>query len=248
MLRPWHSAGITHFLIDTEVSLSEDNTDEIAPHTPHFSDKITNRTIPTDKTPSASPPSYPKTEYQPHRPQEVHHALEKAPSQNGIDHTLPNIPLSQWPRNWSALYNKTKPATIVWSYPELGTDLTGNSDKARGAYLRSLIGALNLPKGSSTFWPLSLPDDTTDVQSGHFFQLGLQLLQPRAVLLFGKESIRQSGLSIPLTNPYTQTIIQGILYILLPDFPTLIPKKESVFITCTFLREILRTVPALFTS
>jgi hypothetical protein len=245
MLRPWRSAGITHFLIDNSTHFTPfDDTIEIETGQPEIDIPETTRSY---QTRHPTPPVISKTEeqFQPRNISSPSAVLHTEAKKGDEQQKLPDLPLAQWPRNWSALFSKTRAAAIVWSYPELGADLTGNSDKERGLYLRTLIGALNLPKGSSTFWPLSLPDDGEDAP-GLFFQLGLQLLQPRAVLLFGKESIRQSSLSIPLSSPYTQTILQGVLYILLPDFSTLMSKKESVTTTCTFLREMLRTIPALF--
>ncbi|MDR1686114.1 MAG: hypothetical protein LBR82_06720 [Desulfovibrio sp.] len=58
---------------------------------------------------------------------------------------------------WRALLEKTRPAPLVWTYEELGSDLQGNASAERSRCLKALIAALALPRGSSSFWPLSLP-------------------------------------------------------------------------------------------
>jgi hypothetical protein len=65
--------------------------------------------------------------------------------------------IAQFPPPWRALLEKTRPAPLVWTYEELGSDLQGNASAERSRCLKSLIAALALPRGSSAFWPLSLP-------------------------------------------------------------------------------------------
>lgn len=267
MLRPWHAAGVTHLLV-TQEDLPDDaqtrqfdtlpSAETVPDHAHNFSDTIVTgsnrrnvegqpqvRSIP----PSSQPSSLPQPAMPPKTPES------------------PLVPVSEWPEAWSALFARTRRSPLIWSYPELGDDLAGRGSKERSQYLRSLIGSLNLPKGSSAFWPLSLsssyaqlnPDDSLNTSddyssksaspsTGLYFRSGLQLLKPRAVLFFGLSCLELSGLTIPLQSSYTQALSQGVLYILLPDFEDLLQKQDSLETSRTFLRAMLNAIPALFTD
>ncbi|MDR2669895.1 MAG: hypothetical protein LBC14_08095 [Desulfovibrio sp.] len=65
--------------------------------------------------------------------------------------------ITQFSAPWRALLEKTRSAPLVWTYEELAGDLRGNASPERSRCLKTLIAALALPRGSSAFWPLSLP-------------------------------------------------------------------------------------------
>lgn len=187
---------------------------------------------------------------------------------------FPKLPLEEWPLQWQERLKKTPQAPVIWTYPELGYDLSGRGDKSRSDCLKKLIGSLGLPKGSSAFWPLSLPkkdqtpqnglealssgDDTdTAEQTTHesradanddyvYFRNGLLLLKPHAIVLFGPGSIGISGLPLSLPAPFMQGIYQGTLHVLLPDFSSIQGSATIFAKTATYLRTALSTVPGLF--
>lgn len=150
----------------------------------------------------------------------------------------------------------TPKAPVIWTYPELGDDLSGNGDKARSTCLRELIGAAGLPKGSSAFWPLILQegneaDAGTAIPEARkadslYFQQGLRLLSPRALIMFGARSISLSGLELSIHSPFTQVIRQGILYMILPEFKALLTDREAFSRTSTYLRASLTPIPGIF--
>lgn len=173
-----------------------------------------------------------------------------------------------WPEAWQVLLARTRPAPVVWTYAELGQDLTGNGDKERADCLRRIIASLQLPKGSSAFWPVCLapfigdapfsaaparedssriasgaafsgPDDFTNSDEVQFFHAGLQRLNPRVVIMLGALALSLSGLGISMRVPFTQQIHKGTLYVLLPGFSALLSKKALQERASVFLRSAL---------
>ncbi|MDR0828173.1 MAG: hypothetical protein LBN33_09935, partial [Desulfovibrio sp.] len=65
--------------------------------------------------------------------------------------------ISAWHESWKKIYSRTPKAPLIWTYVELGLDLSGQGDPRRSQFLKELIARLDLPRGSSAFWPLCLP-------------------------------------------------------------------------------------------
>lgn len=163
-----------------------------------------------------------------------------------------------WPEEWRTLLARTSPAPLVWSYAELGEDLMGSGNKERSASLRKLIGSLQLPRGSSAFWPLRLPEKGAGTQSSpaqeqgqappqaKIFLEGLALLEPKALVLIGPSAVPMTGLSLKLSTPFTQTVLRGRLVVLLPDFSVLIDKPTLMGKAGVFLRSALSGLPGIF--
>lgn len=163
-----------------------------------------------------------------------------------------------WPEEWRTLLARTRPAPLVWSYAELGEDLMGAGNKERSESLRKLIGSLQLPRGSSAFWPLRLPEKRADSQSSpmreqgrtppqaKIFLEGLALLEPKALVLIGPSAVPMTGLSLKLSTPFTQTVLRGRLIVLLPDFFVLINKPTLMDKAGIFLRSALSGLPGIF--
>jgi len=157
-----------------------------------------------------------------------------------------------WPDAWQALFARTKPAPILWTYPELGLDLGGQGCPQRSACLRELIGKLQLPRGSSTFWPLCLDaeEDGTQAQvETGLFKDGLLLLEPKVVVLIGPRSVSLAGLAdlapdrgFDLHTPFTQQIARGMLFVLLPEFPAMLENASLADKACVFLRSALARI------
>ncbi|WP_147819539.1 hypothetical protein [Salidesulfovibrio onnuriiensis] len=76
------------------------------------------------------------------------------------------------------------------TYAELGHDLTGNADPSRGQLMRSLLGFLKWPKGTSMFWPCTLPCDGNLVPQTRMFWAGVQKFRCSTILCFGSEAMR----------------------------------------------------------
>lgn len=152
---------------------------------------------------------------------------------------------ASWPAPWRELFARTKSAPILWTYGELGRDLSGSGDAARGAALRRLIGGLGLRRGSSTFWPLSLPDLDSATEGPSLFSEGLRLLRPRVVIMLGADAPPLSGLPLALTPPYAQNLHEGRLFVLVPDFAVIAAKPGAEDQVSAFLKSALSGMAGL---
>jgi hypothetical protein len=147
---------------------------------------------------------------------------------------------------------KTPAAPLLWTYAELGQDLRGDGDPARSAGLKELIGRLQLPRGSSAFWPLTLTEGwPQDLEADSappeacFFLHGLSRLRPRAVILFGEQSCLLSGLAFSSRLPFTQQVKDGRLFLLLPAWSELLADEKLRERSFAYLQAALFSLPAL---
>ena len=236
MLRPWRAAGIGELLAEVRAgeTFAAIPRDEGNCPAPGF-----------DSEPEQLPPPHTGNglgdSQRTMRPAKVQ-ARAGTPAQSTIAPASPR----DYPEAWRPLLERTKPAPILWTYAELGEDLAGRGDKERSACLRRLIGSLQLPKGSSAFWPvrLSLPGEGESAPSapeatGDFFQAGLRHLAPKVVILLGVLAVELSGQEISINVPFTQQIHGGILYVLLPDFSAILAKPPLEERAGVFLRAAL---------
>ncbi|GFK95366.1 hypothetical protein NNJEOMEG_03228 [Fundidesulfovibrio magnetotacticus] len=86
---------------------------------------------------------------------------------------------------WPAILAKVPAsARCVFTYADLGQDLTGSPSRERGQLWRRLIGLLGMPPGSVAFLPYRLPgsDDPRTAQTA--FTHALRRIAPASVLAF----------------------------------------------------------------
>jgi hypothetical protein len=238
--RPWLLAGVSYFLLPEGSVLDLESSARPA----------------TDRQAMPGPAKLPPGPQVPPPP------LPSPPPPKRVEHpkaspaTASKVNEATWPEPWRERLKKTLPAPLVWTYPELGEDLSGAGDKARSACLRQLIGSLALPKGSSAFWPLRLPSAPRNLPDGQgaqntpddprYFQEGLHLLRPQAVILFGERSVGLSGLNLRMGGTFAQTVLAGVLYIVLPDFAALLANAAMGNKTSAYLRSSLSQLPDFF--
>lgn len=269
MLRPWRIAGITHFLGDVLGEYAElaDSAELAAPRTEEAPPLPSSCPPAQSRHASAAPSPAPAT--QPQQAPPAAAQASNAPA-HGARPPIPRPGEAQkpasaaaqaiqaaeyvshprpWEEPWESLAGRFTPAPLLWTYSALGQDLLGDGDKSRSACLRDIIGRLQLPKGSSTFWPLLVPNAPEPVkQPGtSYFREGLALLRPQAVVMIGADAPESSGLPIALRTPFTQEIFQGRFYLLLPDFDILRSRQDMLDKACIFLRTTLSGLPAFLT-
>lgn len=227
-LRPWRVAGVTHFLREV---LGEDDT--AAPQAGEFQPGVRLEVSVLEQAQEHSPAAAPEP--------------APEPLKEGNDRARPEVRQDTWPEAWQALFARTKPAPVLWTYPELGLDLSGQGSKLRSAHLRELIGQLQLPRGSSTFWPLCLAaEENATKTEADIFKGGLILLQPKVVVLIGPRSMPLADLNIDLHMPFTQQIFQGMLFVLLPEFAAILESASLADKASVFLRSALARISAAF--
>jgi hypothetical protein len=113
---------------------------------------------------------------------------------------------------------------------------------------------LGLPRGSSAFWPISLPgtqdspstSTSQNLPQESCFLQGIRLLRPHGIIVFGSRALAQSGLETTLPTPFSQTLRNGVLHLLLPDLATILASASDFSKTAAYLRASLSTLPALF--
>ena len=247
-LRPWRIAGITHLLplapdeCDGESCLDTgaDNTPQGA-HTPPLPEHAPPAEAPAARTPQHTPSPQEQAVHAPSSPQPP--VAPQAPPPAGQ-----TLPVEAWPKPWRDALAKASPAPLLWTYSDLAVDLAGKGDKARSGFLRSVIGTLSLPKGSSVFWPPAVLDSSgAPVADPALFLAGVHLLAPKVIILLGASALASTALPVPLTMPYTQLIFQGRLCILLPEFDVLLQGHNAEYV-CTYLRSAFFQIPTLFHS
>ncbi len=128
--------------------------------------------------------------------------------------------LENLPSPWAVFAAKSKPGrALLWTYQELGLDLSGNVNPTRSELIKQIINALNLPAGSSNFWPHSLPLQTSGEQEfkqePELFHRGFNALEPQFLLVFGETSIT-AIMPDWKCLPYTYTNYKNKVLIYLP--------------------------------
>lgn len=92
--------------------------------------------------------------------------------------------------SWQSQFSRiTGPAFSIWTYTELGQDIFSAPDPARRDFLKQLLPAAGMPKGSIRFWPFALADGTVGDRELHWFWHGVAVSQARLVLVFGESGI-----------------------------------------------------------
>ena len=152
-----------------------------------------------------------------------------------------------WTPAWSLFREKAIQAPIVWTYHELGADLSGTGRSTeRSAFFRQIIAELQLRKGSSSFWPCALPFVGADgvisfEASPAYFAAGIDLLAPRLVVVFGRRALSDIGLDDGI--PYfTHILVEGKLIVFLPEVSDLLQGVAQRASSVSLLRAVVATL------
>ena len=160
------------------------------------------------------------------------------------EHPNPFADSATWPEPWRLVFAKVKPAPLAWTYHELGADLSGlPGGEQRAALFRSIIAELQLPRGTSTFWPTAVPMEQGNAAScaarPELFSAGLALLAPRIVVVFGKQALEDMDLPTDAVGLFQQRMVGGRLLIHVPAIDMLLDDAAQVRSTVSLLRAVL---------
>ena len=149
-----------------------------------------------------------------------------------------------WPRPWAVCFAKTKPASIVWTYHNLGSDMLGNAGASgRGPFFRLFIKELHLSKGSSTFWPCAVPfaeeEGDTVKACPEIFAAGLSTISPQHIIAFGEDALCDIGLPSGHIDVFRSTFVGGRQLILLPSPEGLMENDKQRAAAVSWLRALL---------
>ena len=151
-----------------------------------------------------------------------------------------------WPEPWADWFGRISPAPVLWSYHELGADLTGIGRSAeRSAFFKALISELSLPKGSSAFWPSAMPIDADGGLSlrAHpaVYAAGVLRLTPKVFVVFGPQAMADIGMSDRF-KPFLQDVVEGKLLLCLPDIDDLLHIPKQRVSAVSLLRAVFTSI------
>lgn len=251
-LRAWSLAGVTHLLCDVPAAelLAEAaaaqravaNPAVLQPGgTPRQSGGVSNVT-PTPKTKPFVPPKRREAGTAPS-------VAESASQEEALPFVFAprkGVPseTAQWPAPWGECVEKSQGAPILWTYHELGADLTGVGRSAeRSAFFRALLGELRLPKGSSVFWPCAMPDPQNGelVSNAPVFAAGMVRLFPQLVVVFGENALTDIGLG-GRCGYFHQRMVEGKLLVVLPEIEELLCGAAQRSSAVSLLRAVVASV------
>lgn len=240
-LRPWAGAGLAYLLLDGPLRLPEGTAETAAP-SPR--ERFAPQAEP-QRVAVAPPPSQPTRPAPAAAPRPKASVKADSPAARPV-HTfaasaaVPADP-QDWPAPWAAQWHKTKPAPLIWTYHELGLDITGQGEPSgRGMLFRKLIAELRLPKGSSAFWPCAMPHDGVLQANAPLFTAGLLRLAPHVLVVSGDAALADIGFAPHILAPFRQIIIEGKLIVGIPDTAALLRDPQQVTTTISFLQAVLQ--------
>lgn len=153
-----------------------------------------------------------------------------------------NKPPEEWPQQWQNYWSKVQiPSPVVWTYWALGDDLSGHADPKRREVLKKLISSLNLPRGTSSFWPVAASGEEADdlTPAPEIFLAGLRRLRPRYSVVFGSKALK-SFMPDSTLRPYLFTQFLGHRVIALPDVDYLVRSPNMLAPVIAYLRTAIR--------
>ncbi len=177
-LRPWQSAGITHLFATSVVD---------APN----SENVSRETIsagsndaPLDNASPSSRSTRPSYVLPQHEPGSNFQVMAQAPL-NKTSQMTDDVH-SFYQQRYLKIQCK---AFSVWTYLELGQDMSQQPDVARREYLQQFLKAIGMPRGSVTFWPFALPSANKLVPFYDWFWKGVAAYDSRLVVVFGEHGM-----------------------------------------------------------
>ena len=148
----------------------------------------------------------------------------------------PALDTTLWPQAWQEFFSRAKAGRVLWTYQFLGDDMGGKADPQRRALLNRLLKDMNLPAGTSTFWPCCLPQHCGGAADPNIFWQGARALKARIVIVMGYKALRALGLPEG-TSLWSQVRHEGCLVYVTPDVPLLLDQPQRYGPTLQFLRE-----------
>lgn len=236
-LRAWADSGLTYVLLEGtvaefEAAASEQNRNVVAAPVAKAGLPAVAQAAKVDALPGAvtTPTTQPKV------------ATPAASLAFASSKNISRSP-AEWPEPWAGWFAKTTPASVLWTYHELGADVTGiGHSRERSGFFKGLIGELKLPKGSSVFWPTAMPSPDTSLQANSpLFAAGLRLLMPRVIVVFGESALADMGLSGSVTQ-FGQVMVEGKLLVLLPGIEELLCGEAQRSSAVSLLRALFSTI------
>lgn len=147
---------------------------------------------------------------------------------------------SFFPEPWDRIFKHLNPPhPHIWTYWELAEDMTPNFSKQRQTLFNNIVKALHWSKNSIVFWPLSYLDTNKICLRTDIFWKGLELIQPKYIVCYGRRAFTNLFPSFPLK--YGQTSYKNYHVIYLPGPGKMLPDNRQVK---KIVWNLLKSIPA----
>lgn len=165
-----------------------------------------------------------------------------------------------WPTPWRKQLERTRPGLVLWTYWNLGLDLSNaraEGQMERRTFLQKLLQDLAHPAGTHTFWPAGLPEEGDArpaappvasaaredglVPHADAFWSGASRLGARGVVVMGSAAVKALGLPSGL-RPLQQARYRGHMVWVLWDVDYMQREDQRYASMLAFLRQALRQV------
>lgn len=165
------------------------------------------------------------------------------------------MPVENWPASWRERLGATRKASFVWTYQELGQDLTSAGGPtqenpqaaekrfARGNFLRSIFRQLAFPPGSHSFWPVTMPETAAAANSleHDLFWSGIMELGCGCLIIFGSAAAK-IALPDKAVKPLSTFRESGVLALVLWDINGLVERPQKHAELLEYLRRFLMPI------
>ncbi|MDD6087864.1 MAG: hypothetical protein PUB69_00895 [Desulfovibrionaceae bacterium] len=244
ILRPWRNAGITWLLPDEHflemLKRAEDNAKAVhlnknsagSPSPVVSPDLKAARTSDFADRKKNAPSGQPKPAPDPKCRETDRSAASKEASYA--------IPREAWPESWTFFLQSTPShPRFLWSYYDYSRDICGKCNvEAHRSFLKRLIPAMSMPKGSHAFWPLQLcpPDGQAKQVSVNLplFFSGIEYLNPETIFLMTGEMPPE--IPIRTGTMFNPVLFHGRRYVVIPSIDDMIADEPRYRQCLAFLK------------
>ncbi len=240
-LRHWHGLGLRTVYSETDLAASQ------AHQTPVHSARGASG---MDQASSlrqapAGRPGPPAQNPQPSaRPSSDHRVLqqsERTTPKPGIAPVVPSVVTSgevRWEEPWTTyLQRLPQPCATIWTYWELGADLSFEPHQGRRAIFARLIRKLAWPKGSVGFFPVNEARNNKLLAQGSMFWAGVNKAQAKYVFSFGRRSLM--SICPDRTFRYGSVTLGDVRLFILPETEDLVREdRETMLLVWNALKSI----------
>lgn len=199
-LRPWYESGLEHLLVPGSDRWARPFTQARSPRQAQT------------KVPPSRPKRFASTRQA---------AQHQSPAQEEERQKGPNPLSSLWTDYWNKAAKNPK---VIFTYYELGQDLSGGADPQRRVFLKKFLTRLSWPAGTTTFWPVGAFHDNIIHVDADLFWRGAVKLMAGYLACFGQRAL---DVVCPGASIGQVVMKNDILVYALPDLADLIAMDES---------------------
>ncbi|MFW5489413.1 MAG: hypothetical protein ACNI3A_13515 [Desulfovibrio sp.] len=144
----------------------------------------------------------------------------------------------EWVEPWTTYLQRVpQPCETIWTYWELGGDLSFEPHQGRRNIFARLIQKLAWPKGSVGFFPVNEARNNKLLAKGGMFWAGAKKVQAKYVLSFGRRSLMT--ICPDRTFRYGSATLGGVRLFILPEMDDLVNEdRDAMYVVWNALKSI----------